>query len=82
MADLKNMQPTTNKARWLRWMTLPKTGKKFPKISEAWRKNRANLSSYFKFLEQLRRIIYTTNNIVGCNLQLRNVTKSNRFPNR
>jgi len=50
--------------------------KKYPKISESWRKNWANLSTYFKFPEELRRLIYTTNNIEGFNRQLRKVTKS------
>jgi len=50
--------------------------KKYPKISESWRKNWANLSTYFKFPEELRCLIYTTNNIEGFNRQLRKVTKS------
>ena len=50
--------------------------KKYPKISKSWRENRANLSTYFKFPEELRRLIYTTNAIEGFNRQLRKVTKS------
>ena len=45
--------------------------RKYPKISESWRKNRADLSTYFKFPEELRRLIYITNNIEGFNRQLR-----------
>lgn len=41
--------------------------KKYPKISKSRRENRANLSTYFKFPEELRRLIYTTNAIVGFN---------------
>lgn len=51
-------------------------GKKYPKISQSWRDNWANLSTYFKFPQELRRLIYTTNMIEGINRQLRKVTKS------
>lgn len=50
--------------------------KKYPKISQSWRNNWANLSTYFKFPQELRRLIYTTNTIEGFNRQLRKVTKS------
>ena len=51
-------------------------GKKYPKISQSWRDNWANLSTYFKFPQELRRLIYTTNTIEGFNRQLRKVTKA------
>ena len=50
--------------------------KKYPKISQSWRDNWANLSTYFKFPQALRRLIYTNNTIEGFNRQLRKVTKS------
>ena len=50
--------------------------KKYTKISKFWRENWANLSTYFKFPEELRRLIYTTNAIEGFNRQLSKVTKS------
>lgn len=50
--------------------------KKYPKISQSWRNNWANLSTNFKFPQELRRLIYTTNTIEGFNRQLRKVTKS------
>ena len=50
--------------------------KKYPKISQSWRNNWANLSTYFKFPQALRRLIYPTNTIEGFNRQLRKVTKS------
>jgi transposase-like protein len=53
-----------------------KWDKKYPKISASWRENWPNLSTYFKFPEELRRLIYTTNAIEGFNRQLRKVTKS------
>ena len=49
---------------------------KYPKISDSWRTNWANLSTYFKFPEEVRRLIYTTNTIEGFNRQLRKVTKA------
>ena len=51
-------------------------GKKYPKIGPSWRENWANLSTYFKFPQEVRRLIYTTNAIEGFNRQLRKVTKS------
>lgn len=50
--------------------------KKYPKISKSWRENWANLSTYFKYPKEVRRLIYTTNTIEGFNRQLRKVTKS------
>ena len=50
--------------------------KKYPKISESWQTNWANLSTYFKFSQEVRRLIYTTNTIEGFNRQLRKVTKA------
>ena len=50
--------------------------KKYPKISQSWRENWANLSTYFKYPQEVRRLIYTTNAIEGFNRQLRKVTKS------
>lgn len=49
---------------------------KYPKISQSWRDNWANLSTYFKYPLEVRRLIYTTNAIEGFNRQLRKVTKS------
>lgn len=49
---------------------------KYPKISKSWYDNWANLSTYFKFPQELRKLIYTTNTIEGFNRQIRKVTKS------
>ena len=49
---------------------------KYPKISKSWRENWANLSTYFKYPQEVRRLIYTTNTIEEFNRQLRKVTKS------
>ena len=50
--------------------------KKYPKISKSWRENWPHLSTYFKYPQEIRRLIYTTNAIEGFNRQLRKVTKS------
>jgi putative transposase len=53
-----------------------KWDKKYPKISESWRNNWPQLSTYFKYPNEIRKLIYTTNAIEGFNRQLRKVTKS------
>lgn len=50
--------------------------KKYPKISSSRRENCPNLNTYFKFPEELRRLICTANAIEGFNRRLRKVTKS------
>lgn len=50
--------------------------KKYPKISQSWRNNWANLSTYFKYPQEVLRLIYTTNAIEEFNRQLRKVTKA------
>ena len=50
--------------------------KKYPKISQSWQENWPNLSTYFKYPQVVRRLIYTTNAIEGFNRQLRKVTKA------
>ena len=49
---------------------------KYPKIYKSWNDHWATLSTYFKYPEPVRRLIYTTNAIEGFNRQLRKVTKS------
>ena len=53
-----------------------KWGGKYPKISRSWRESWANLSTYFKYPQEMRTLIYTTNTVEGFNRQLRKVTKS------
>lgn len=51
-------------------------GKKYPKIAESWRNNWPELSTYFKYPQAIRTLIYTTNTIENFNRQLRKVTKN------
>ena len=49
---------------------------KYPKIALSWRSNWANLATYFKYPQEVRTLIYTTNAIENFNRGLRKVTKS------
>lgn len=42
----------------------------------SWKNNWAELSTYFKYPQEMRRLIYTTNAMENFNRQLRKVTKS------
>jgi transposase-like protein len=53
-----------------------KWGKKHPIIIRSWEKNWVELTAYFKYPYEIRRIIYTTNTIEGYHRQLRKVTKT------
>jgi len=53
-----------------------KWNKKYPKISSSWRDNWVKLSTYFKYPQEVRKLIYTTNAIEAFNRQLRKVTKN------
>ena len=57
-------------------------GKKYPLSIKSWRANWAELATYFKYPKEIRKIIYTTNNVESYHRQLRKVTKSKSiFPN-
>lgn len=53
-----------------------KWGKKYPVVIKSWRNNWTRLSQYFKYPEQIRRLIYTTNTVEGYHRMVRKVTKS------
>ena len=53
-----------------------KWGKKYPAVIKSWQANWDSLSHYFKYPEDLRRIIYTTNIVEGFHRQVRKYTKS------
>jgi len=84
MTDLKRVYRASNKEfayseldrldeRW---------SKKYPIVIRSWRNNRENLSQYFKYPEEIRRIIYTTNTIEAVHRQFRKLTKTKgAFPN-
>jgi transposase-like protein len=78
LKDLKQVyQATTKDLAEKHLVQLEATwGARYPKVTESWKRNWDNLSAYFKYNKQIRRIIYTTNIIEGFHRQLRNVTKS------
>ena len=49
---------------------------KYPKISQSWQARWAELSTYFKYPQSVRTLIYTANSIENFNRQPRKVTKS------
>ena len=51
-------------------------GKKYPLVIKSWRVNWEELWAFFKYPEEIRRIIYTTNVIEGFHRQIRKVTKT------
>ncbi len=53
-----------------------KWGKKYPAVIKSWQAQWDKLSQYFKYPEELRRIIYTTNIIEGFHRQVRKYTKN------
>ncbi len=56
---------------------------KYPIVIKSWRNNWERLSQYFKYPEDIRRIIYTTNTIEAVHRQFRKLTKTKgAFPNQ
>lgn len=53
-----------------------KWGKKYPMVLRSWQDKWDELSTYFKYSEEIRRLIYTTNAIEGFHRQVRKYTKS------
>lgn len=53
-----------------------KWSKKYPVVIKSWQDNWHKLSTYFKYTEDIKRIIYTTNTIEGFHRQVRKVTKN------
>ena len=84
MVDLKRVYRATSKdaaeqaldelaARW---------GDLYPIVIKSWRTKWDNLSAYFKYPPDIRRIIYTTNSIEAVHRQFRKLTKTKGgFPN-
>lgn len=57
-------------------------GKKYSLAIKSWKQNWENLSTYFKYPEEIRTIIYTTNAVEVLHRQFRKVTNSRSiFPN-
>jgi len=53
-----------------------KWGGKYPQIIKSWEANWAELSTYFKYPQEVRTLIYTTNAVEGFHRMLRKFTKT------
>jgi len=53
-----------------------KWGNKYPQIYRSWESNWADLSGFFRYPHELRRLIYTTNAVEGFHRMLRKFTKT------
>ena len=78
MADLKLVYQAVDEQTALHELDAfeGKWGARYPKIAVSWRANWANLATYFKYPQEVRTLIYTTNSIENFNRGLRKVTKS------
>lgn len=84
MADLKKVYGAVDEETALYELEQfgEKWDSKYPKISQSWRSHWPELSTYFKYPQSVRTLIYTTNSIENFNRQLRKVTKNKAvFPN-
>ena len=84
MKDLKEVYKAINKdgAELALDKLEEKWGDKYPIVIKSWRKKWDNLSNYFKYPYEIRRIIYTTNIIESVHRQFRSLTKTKgAFPN-
>jgi transposase-like protein len=78
MRDLKRVyQASTREDAEVNLLELgDKWGKTYPAAIRSWENNWLELSAYFDYPAEIRRLIYTTNIIEGYNRQLRKVTKT------
>ncbi len=53
-----------------------KWGQQYPLVIKSWRSKWAHLSTYFKYPEDVRKAIYTTNAVEAIHRQLRKLTKT------
>lgn len=85
MADLKRIYKASTKdlAESELDILANKWNDKYPIVITSWRNNWERLSQYFKYPEDIRRIIYTTNTIEAVHRQFRKLTKTKgAFPNQ
>jgi transposase-like protein len=78
MADLKGVYQAVDEQAALHELDAfeEKWGARYPKIAVSWRANWPNLAAYFKYPQEVRTLIYTTNSIENFNRGLRKVTKA------
>lgn len=78
MADLKRVYgaPTLDDAEYRLEEFREKWGKKYPQIIKSWEANWTELCTYFKYPQEVRTLIYTTNAVEGFHRMLRKYTKT------
>jgi len=78
MADLKLVYgaPTLEDAEYKLEEFRETWGKKYPQILKSWDNNWTELTTYFKYPQEVRRLIYTTNAVEGFHRMLRKFTKT------
>ena len=78
IADLKPVYRADNESQALTELDAlkEKWGKKYPMVISSWENNWSKLSTYFKYPDGIRKLIYTTNTIEGYHRQIRKVTKN------
>ncbi len=84
MADLKPVYKAVSKQATEEALDAleAKWGKRYPIVIRSWRNKWENLSYFFKFPEDIRRVIYTTSAIEAVHRQMRKLTKTKGdFPN-
>lgn len=85
MADLKRVYKASSKdlAETELEILAGKWNDTYPIVIKSWRNNWQRLSQFFKYPEDIRRIIYTTNTIEAVHRQFRKLTKTKgAFPNQ
>ena len=83
MKDLKRVYGAeSEEIAFMNLEAMKDSWKKYRAVVENWQMKWENLSTYFSYGPQIRRLIYTTNTLEGFNRQLRKVTKNKAvFPN-
>lgn len=78
IADLKLVYgaPTLDDAEYHLEEFGEKWSKKYPQIIKSWNANWGELSTYFKYPQEVRTLIYTTNAVEGFHRMLRKYTKT------
>lgn len=83
MVDLKKVYtaPTESKATHELDNLAAKWGQKYPLVVNSWQRNWPQLSTFFKYPQEIRTIVYTTNAVENLHRQFRKVTKTrSAFP--
>lgn len=78
MADLKKVYgaPDEDAALYALEELRENWGRKYPQMLKTWDDNWSDLSGFFKYPEEMRRLIYTTNAVEGFHRMLRKFTKT------